>query len=221
MEKKIEKPTGALVIEKKAAKELPATEPAKAEAVIPKGKPKKMIAVFEIESEGKSWGKITVKLHHQLAPKTVENFVGLAEGTKEFIESDPSKGKPGEKVKRRFYDGLVFHRVIPDFMIQGGDPKGNGTGGPGYEFGLEIHPSLTKFDHKGILAMANAGPTKNGSQFFITTVPYESLNEKYTIFGEVISGQDLVDKISNVPRGAMDRPKTPVVMKKVSIEREF
>lgn len=211
MEKKVEAPKGALIIEKKAE------EPA---VVTPKGKPKKMFAVFEIESDGKPMGTIKVKLHHQLVPNTVDNFVGLTEGTKEFIESVPSKGKPGEKVKRRMYDGTVFHRVIPGFMIQGGDPQGTGRGGPGYEFKDEFQPSL-KHDRKYILSMANRGPNTNGSQFFITVAPTPHLDNKHSVFGEVVSGQEVVDKIANVPRDNMDRPKTDVVIKKLTIEREF
>ena len=136
-----------------------------------------------------SLGEIVVKLLPDKAPKTVENFVGLAEGTREW--TDP---RTGQKVKKPLYDGTVFHRVIPDFMIQGGDPLGTGTGGPGYRFGDEIGPD-NKFSRPGLLAMANAGPGTNGSQFFITEVPTPWLNGKHTIFGEVVKGQDLVTKI--------------------------
>jgi len=124
-----------------------------------------------------SMGDIVVKLMPQKAPLTVENFVGLAEGTKEW--TDP---KTGQKVKRPLYDGTVFHRVISQFMIQGGDPLGNGTGGPGYRFGDEIGPD-NRFDRPGLLAMANAGPNTNGSQFFITEVPTPHLDRGHTIFG--------------------------------------
>jgi peptidyl-prolyl cis-trans isomerase A (cyclophilin A) len=137
-----------------------------------------------------SAGDIVVKLLPEKAPKTVENFLGLAEGTREW--TDPRTGK---KVKQPLYDGTVFHRVIPDFMIQGGDPLGTGTGGPGYKFGDEIGPE-NKFDRPGLLAMANAGPNTNGSQFFITEVPTPHLNRGHTIFGEVVKGGDLIAKIA-------------------------
>ena len=158
-------------------------------------------------------GTIVVKLFEKEAPKTVANFVGLADGTKEW--TDP---KTGQKVKRPFYDGLIFHRVIPDFMIQGGDPLGTGTGGPGYKFEDEFSPAL-KFDRPGLLAMANAGPNTNGSQFFITDAPTDWLNNKHTIFGEVTEGLDVVKKIARVPKGPGDRPVTPVVIKKLTIIR--
>jgi peptidyl-prolyl cis-trans isomerase A (cyclophilin A) len=137
-----------------------------------------------------SAGDLVVRLLPEKAPKTVENFVGLAEGTREW--TDP---RSGEKVKRPLYDGTVFHRVIPDFMIQGGDPLGTGTGGPGYRFADEIG-SDNRFDRPGLLAMANAGPNTNGSQFFITEVPTPHLNRGHTIFGEVVKGGDLVAKIA-------------------------
>ena len=156
-------------------------------------------------------GTIVVKLFEKEAPKTVANFVGLAEGTKEW--TDP---KSGQKVKRPFYDGLIFHRVIPDFMIQGGDPLGTGTGGPGYRFEDEFNPALT-FNKPGLLAMANAGPNTNGSQFFITDAPTPWLNNHHTIFGEVVEGLDVVKKIARVPKGPGDRPNTPVVINKITI----
>ncbi len=136
-----------------------------------------------------SMGDIVVKLLPEKAPKTVENFLALAEGTKEW--KDP---KSGQAVKRPLYDGTVFHRVIPQFMIQGGDPLGTGTGGPGYKFADEIGPD-NKFSKPGLLAMANAGPNTNGSQFFITEVPTPWLDKGHTIFGEVVKGFDLVPKI--------------------------
>ena len=165
-------------------------------------------AIFET-----SQGNIVVKLLEKEAPNTVANFVGLAEGTKEFTDA-----KTGKKEKRNYYDGLIFHRVIPKFMIQGGCPLGTGTGDPGYRFADEFHPSL-KHSKAGKLSMANAGPGTNGSQFFITVAATPWLDNKHTIFGEVVEGQDVADKISKVPRDASDRPKTPVVMKKVRIER--
>jgi peptidyl-prolyl cis-trans isomerase A (cyclophilin A) len=157
-------------------------------------------------------GKIVVKLLEKEAPKTVENFIGLAEGTKEFL--NPMTGK---KEKRNFYDGLTFHRVIPQFMIQGGCPRGDGRGGPGYSFADEFHPSL-KHSKAGKLSMANSGPNTNGSQFFITVAPTPHLDSRHTIFGEVVEGQDVADKISNTSRDSMDKPRTPVTMK-IVIER--
>jgi peptidyl-prolyl cis-trans isomerase A (cyclophilin A) len=137
-----------------------------------------------------SAGDIVVKLLPEKAPKTVENFVALAEGTKEW--TDPTTR---QKVTRPLYDGSVFHRVIPDFMIQGGDPLGTGYGGPGFKFADEIGPD-NKFDRPGLLAMANAGPNTNGSQFFITEVPTPHLNRGHTIFGEVVKGFELVPEIA-------------------------
>ncbi len=137
-----------------------------------------------------SLGEIVVKLLPEKAPKTVGNFVGLAEGTREW--KDP---RSGQSAKRPLYDGTVFHRVIPDFMIQGGDPLGTGTGGPGYKFEDEIGPD-NRFDRPGLLAMANAGPNTNGSQFFITEVPTPHLNRGHTIFGEVVKGLELIRKIA-------------------------
>src|SRR5678815_2350979 len=167
-----------------------------------------MYAVIETNQ-----GTIVAELFPKDTPKTVENFTGLAEGTKEYM--DPNAG---QKVKRHFYDGLIFHRVIPGFMMQGGDPTGTGRGGPGYRFEDEIVPTL-KFDKPGRLAMANAGPNTNGSQFFITQVPTEHLNGRHTIFGQVVGGMDVVEKICatlGTPGGA---PKEPVTMKKVTIQR--
>ncbi|HLG23010.1 MAG TPA: peptidylprolyl isomerase [Candidatus Manganitrophaceae bacterium] len=158
-------------------------------------------------------GTITLQLFDKEAPKTVENFVGLAEGTKEW--TDP---KTKQKVKKPLYDGLIFHRVIPGFMIQGGDPLGNGTGGPGYRFEDEFSPSL-KFDRPGRLAMANSGPNTNGSQFFITEAATDWLSNRHTIFGQVIEGEEVVKKIVSVPRDNRDKPKADVVIKKVTIVR--
>ena len=163
-------------------------------------------AVFET-----SEGEFTCQLFPQKAPKTVANFVGLAEGTLEF--TDPNTR---QRVRRRYYDGLVFHRVIPNFMIQGGCPLGSGTGGPGYKFEDEFSKDLG-FDRPGKLAMANSGPDTNGSQFFITVAPTDWLNNKHTIFGEVVQGQHVVNKISTVPRDRRDRPAAPVVINTVKI----
>lgn len=173
-----------------------------------------MYAVIDVTHDNKDLGKIKIQLFFKRAPKTVDNFVGLAEGTKEF--TDP---KTGKKVKRHFYDGLTFHRIVPEFVIQGGDPLGNGRGGPGYKFNDEIRQELV-FDRVGMVAMANAGPNTNGSQFFITLKPETFLNGKYSIFGEVVDGMDVVHAIAEVPTDhRTDRPLTPVIMKKVTIIR--
>ncbi|CAN5157097.1 peptidylprolyl isomerase PpiA [soil metagenome] len=160
-------------------------------------------------------GDIAIELFPNHAPKTVENFVGLAEGTKEW--QDP---KTGQKVSKPFYDGLIFHRIIKNFMLQGGCPTGTGTGGPGYKFGDEFHPDL-KFDKPYLLAMANSGPGTNGSQFFITTIPTDWLNRKHTIFGEVIDDESkaVVDAIEAVKTGGGDKPIDPVVIESVEIAR--
>jgi peptidyl-prolyl cis-trans isomerase A (cyclophilin A) len=164
----------------------------------------------EIET---TMGNITCQLYPQSAPATVANFVGLATGTKDFL--DP---RTGSMVKRPFFDGLIFHRVIKNFMIQGGDPLGNGTGGPGYQFNDEID-STRDFSRKGVLAMANAGPNTNGSQFFITVAPAPWLTGNYSIFGQVVEGQAVADKISEVPTDRRDRPVNPVVINHVRIFR--
>jgi peptidyl-prolyl cis-trans isomerase A (cyclophilin A) len=158
-------------------------------------------------------GNIVCELFEKETPITVENFTGLAEGTKEYTNS-----KTGKKEKKPFYNGLIFHRVIPNFMIQGGDPTGTGMGGPGYKFADEIVPSL-KFDKPGLLAMANAGPGTNGSQFFITSVPTPWLTGHHTIFGQVVEGMDIVTKITAVQRGMNDKPVKDIVIKKLIIER--
>jgi len=159
-------------------------------------------------------GKITVRLFPDVAPITVANFIELAEGTREWTHPTTRK-----KSKNKLYDGTVFHRVIKDFMIQGGDPEGTGRGGPGYQFQDETKGSPHSFDKPGKLAMANAGPGTNGSQFFITTVPTDWLTGKHTIFGEVIEGQDIAVKITNVPKAPGDKPIKPVVLESVVIER--
>jgi peptidyl-prolyl cis-trans isomerase A (cyclophilin A) len=160
-----------------------------------------------------SMGDIVIQLFEDKAPKTVANFVGLASGTKEW--TDP---KTGEKVKRPLYNGTIFHRVIPGFMIQGGDPLGNGTGGPGYKFEDEFSPDL-RHNKPGIISMANAGPNTNGSQFFITHKETPFLDGKHSVFGEVVKGQEVVVAIANVPRDARDRPNKDVVLKEVVITR--
>ena len=158
-------------------------------------------------------GMVTIRLFPDHAPKTVRNFVELAEGGREW--TDP---RTRAMTKEKFYDGTIFHRVIPGFMIHGGVPIVTGTGGPGYQFGDEIHPDL-RFDKPYLLAMANAGPGTNGSQFFITVAPTPWLNGKHTIFGEVVGGADVVDKISHVETVPGDRPVTDVVLQSVTIER--
>ncbi len=161
--------------------------------------PEQTYAIFDTTE-----GSFTAKLHAELTPKTVENFVTLADGTK--------TGKP-------FYDGTIFHRVIPDFMIQGGDPTGTGSGGPGYQFGDEFHASL-KHTKAGLLSMANSGPGTNGSQFFVTVAATPWLDNKHSIFGEVVEGFDVVKKISLLPRSPQDRPKQEVKINSVKIERK-
>ena len=160
-----------------------------------------------------SEGAFTIRLFDQEAPSTVANFVGLAEGTKEW--RDPSTG---ERKKAPFYDGVNFHRVINGFMIQGGDRLGQGTGGPGYNFADEFHPKR-RHDRAGVLSMANSGPNTNGSQFFITLGPTPHLDNRHSVFGEVVDGLDVVKKIGAVPTGRQDRPVKPVVITKLTIER--
>ena len=160
-----------------------------------------------------SMGDIVIQLFEDKAPKTVANFVDLATGAKEW--TDP---KTKEKVKRPLYNGTIFHRVIPGFMIQGGDPLGNGTGGPGYRFEDEFNPDL-KHSKPYILSMANAGPNTNGSQFFITHKATPWLDGKHSVFGEVVKGQEVVDAIANVPRDFRDRPLKDVVIKEIVISR--
>ncbi len=174
-------------------------------------KDKKMIAVMETNK-----GTIKFELFREQAPLAVDNFVGLAEGTKEW--TDP---KTKKKVKKPFYDGLIFHRVIPNFVIQGGDPLGNGMGGPGYQF--EVTTSELRHDKPGMVAMANAGPGTNGSQFYITLAKLPSLddprNGAYTIFGQVIEGQEVAEAIAKT-RTVREKPVEDMVIKKVTIQRQ-
>jgi peptidyl-prolyl cis-trans isomerase A (cyclophilin A) len=158
-------------------------------------------------------GTVTVRLFPDHAPKTVRNFVELAEGGREW-----KNPKTRATTKDKLYDGTIFHRVIAGFMIQGGDPLGTGTGGPGYKFADEIHPDL-RFDKPYLLAMANAGPGTNGSQFFITVAATPWLNGKHTIFGEVIEGADVVDAISRLKTGSQDRPAEDVIVESVTVDR--
>jgi peptidyl-prolyl cis-trans isomerase A (cyclophilin A) len=162
-----------------------------------------------------SKGAFKVRLMPDHAPVTVKNFVDLATGQREW--TDP---RDGRRKSDRLYDGTVFHRVIPDFMIQGGDPKGTGTGGPGYGFEDEFPPEAPSLDRPGLLAMANAGPGTNGSQFFVTVASTPWLTGKHTVFGEVIDGMDVVNAISTVETGAGDRPATPVVLERIEIEED-
>jgi len=179
------------------------TEKAKEEKPLEPG----LYAIFET-----SMGKIVCRLFPDKAPKTVDNFVGLAKGEKEW--KDP---KTDEIVKRPFYDGLIFHRVIPSFMIQGGCPLGTGTGGPGYKFADEFDPAL-RFDQVGRLAMANSGPGTNGSQFFITVKETPWLSDKHTIFGQVVVGQDIAVAMTEVERNSRDKPLEDITLKKLTIK---
>jgi peptidyl-prolyl cis-trans isomerase A (cyclophilin A) len=158
-------------------------------------------------------GSFTVRLFDEQAPRTVENFVGLAEGTKEW--SDP---RTNQKVRKPYYDGTIFHRVIDGFMIQGGDPLGQGIGGPGYNFADEFHPKL-RHNKAGILSMANRGPNTNGGQFFITLAPTPHLDDRHSVFGEVVEGMDVVSKIGRTATGDRDRPAKDIVIQRVTIER--
>lgn len=160
-----------------------------------------------------SMGTLVVRLFDDKAPNTVANFVGLATGLKAW--TDPNTNKPGTGP---YYDGTIFHRVIPDFMIQAGDRTGTGRGGPGYRFADEFHPTLNH-SRPGMLSMANAGPGTNGSQFFITEVPTKWLDNKHSVFGEVIENLSLVAEITHVKRNAQDRPATDIVLERVEIYR--
>ena len=159
-------------------------------------------------------GNFTVELFDTQAPKTVANFVGLVEGTKEWTHP-----QTGQKHKKPYYDGIIFHRIIDGFMIQGGDPLGQGYGGPGFQFEDEFHPEL-RHDRPGILSMANAGPNTNGSQFFIILGPTPHLDRRHSVFGAVVNGLDVVKQIGHVKTDKTDRPLTPVEMKRVTIERK-
>jgi peptidyl-prolyl cis-trans isomerase A (cyclophilin A) len=158
-------------------------------------------------------GTFKAKLMPEHAPTTVANFTDLATGKREW--KDPNDG---QRKSEPLYNGTIFHRVIPDFMIQGGDPQGTGMGGPGYRFEDEVPPGGPKFDRPGLLAMANAGPNTNGSQFFVTLAPTPWLTGKHTIFGEVIEGMEVVEKIGATPTGAQDKPVQDVVLERVEIE---
>ena len=160
-----------------------------------------------------SEGTFMIRLFDRQAPNTVANFVGLAEGTREW--KDPQTGQPKTGP---FYDGVTFHRVIDGFMIQGGDRLGTGTGGPGYKFADEFHPAL-RHSKAGILSMANSGANTNGSQFFITLGPTPHLDNRHSVFGEVVEGMDIVTRIGSVPTGRQDRPVKPVVINKIAIKR--
>jgi peptidyl-prolyl cis-trans isomerase A (cyclophilin A) len=162
-----------------------------------------------------SMGRISCQFYQKQAPKAVANFIALAEGTVDW--TDPATKK---KQHHKYYDGTIFHRVIPGFMIQGGDPTGTGMGDPGYTFLDEFDPNLN-FDRPGRLAMANSGPNTNGSQFFITEQAYDSLNQHYTLFGQCDNASvEIVKAIARVERDSQDKPKTPVVLKRVTIVRE-
>jgi peptidyl-prolyl cis-trans isomerase A (cyclophilin A) len=158
-------------------------------------------------------GNFTIRLFDQEAPRTVENFVGLAEGTKQW--SDP---RTSQKVQTPYFDGTIFHRVIDGFMIQGGDPLGQGIGGPGYNFEDEFHPKV-RHNKAGILSMANRGPNTNGGQFFITLAPTPHLDDRHTVFGEVVEGMDVVSRIGKTRTGDRDRPVKEIVVQTVTIER--
>ncbi|MGB8258933.1 MAG: peptidylprolyl isomerase, partial [Terracidiphilus sp.] len=163
-----------------------------------------------------SMGRISCQFYQRQAPKTVATFIALAEGTKDWTDPKSSRKVHGKPL----YDGTIFHRVIPEFMVQGGDPKGDGTGDPGFSFADELDPNLN-FDVPGRLAMANSGPNTNGSQFFITEAPTEHLNQHHTIFGQCDEASvNVVKTIARVPRDRDDKPYQPVVLKKVTIVRE-
>jgi peptidyl-prolyl cis-trans isomerase A (cyclophilin A) len=190
----------------KPAEELPDAPQATAAALVQPNGPSVIIDT--------SMGRITCQFYQRQAPKAVANFIALAEGTKDW--TDPTTRKVQHN--KPFYDGTVFHRVIPDFMIQGGCPEGSGRGGPGYKFVDEFHPTL-KHTKGGFLSMANSGPNTNGSQFFVTVAATPWLDNRHSIFGEVIEGYDVVEKISKLPRDSSDRPRKEVKINSLKIER--
>lgn len=196
--------TAALAAQATQKKMAPPSKPAAPQIKL--DQPPGLYAVLETTK-----GRIVCRLFSAKAPETVKNFVGLTNGTKRWYDD-----KEKAWTERRYYDGLTFHRVIPNFMIQGGDQLGTGMGNVGYTFKDEFVADLT-FEKPGRLAMANAGPNTNGAQFFITVAATEYLNNRHTIFGEVVEGQDVADAISQVPRDSNDKPNTPVVMKTVTI----
>jgi peptidyl-prolyl cis-trans isomerase A (cyclophilin A) len=160
-------------------------------------------------------GDIEVELYDERAPRTVDNFVGLATGGQEWTDPESGEEVEGEPL----YDDVIFHRIIEDFMIQGGDPTGTGRGGPGYQFDDEFHDDL-RHDDAGILSMANSGPNTNGSQFFITLAPQPHLDDRHAVFGKVTDGMDVVEEIGNVETDANDRPREDVVLESVSVDYE-
>jgi len=209
--------TAALTVASAAAQQTPPAQPAPALPDAPQATAAAMIhpngptVVMDT-----SMGRITCQFYQKQAPKAVANFIALAEGTIDW--TDPTTNK--KQHRKPLYDNTTFHRVIPEFMIQGGDPAGNGMGGPGYNFDDEFDPNLT-FDRPGRLAMANSGPNTNGSQFFITEAPYDSLDQHYTLFGQCDDPSvEVVKTIARVQRDANDKPLTPVILKKVTIVRE-
>lgn len=170
---------------------------------------KGLYAIFET-----TYGDMVCRLEEEKTPNTVANFIGLATGEKEY--TDPRTGNASTEP---FYDGTIFHRIIKDFMVQGGDRLGQGTGGPGYKFKDEFHASL-KHKGPGVLSMANAGPNTNGSQFFITLVPTPWLDGKHSVFGQLVKGEDVLKRLGNAPTGSMDRPREEISIKKLRIVRE-
>lgn len=171
-------------------------------------------AMIKVTKAGEAMGSMKIQLFNKLAPKTVANFVDLAEGKKEFTDA-----RTQEKKMKPYYDGIIFHRVINNFMIQTGDPTGTGMGGPGYQFADEFHPEL-RHDKAGMLSMANAGPGTNGSQFFITLTATPHLDDRHTVFGEVVEGLDVVKAIGSTATGAQDKPTEEIKMESVKIIRE-